>query len=118
MDAAFLRPHPFDIQHSCHVMVHGHAAPEPVAQPTSPVVPKAESRPGGPAGLSQLSHPLTTVTTSPRAEITETAEIWCLDTLQFLARLFGLAYTCFLSVCSVHYWPTVFPESRQGMYLQ
>lgn len=118
MDAAFLRPHPFDIQHSCHVMVHGHAAPEPVAQSTSPVVPKVESRPGGPAGLSQLSHPLTTVTTSPRAEITGTAEIWRLDTLQFLARLFGLAYTCFLNVCSVHYWPTVFPESRQGMYLQ
>lgn len=99
-------------------MFHGHEAPKRVAQSTSPVVSTAESRPGGPAGLSQLTHPLTTITTSPRAEITETAEIWCLDTLQFLARLFGLAYTCFLNVCSVHYWPIVFSESRQGMCLQ
>lgn len=108
-----LRPHTFCIQHSCHVTVHGHAVAELVGWSTSPVVSVVESRPGGPAGLPQHTLPLTTIT-SPRAEIRETAEIWCPETVtNFLARLFGLACTCFLYVCSVHYWLVVFSESRQ-----
>ena len=37
------------------------------------------------------------------------------DPFQFLVRLFDLACTCFLYVCSMHYWPVVFSESRQSI---
>lgn len=112
------REKPQCIQPSSAVTPRCHSSPAtPLQYPAHPsgecpwwhhVVSMAESRPGWPTGFPQHTHPLSTIITSPRTNITDPAEIWYpkilsniyLDSLVWHAHL-PVPLPCGILACSL-----------------